>query len=329
MVKCVDRDDTVSTSCHFAAMAMTWCKWETSLRVTPFQISEVKNLNLLEVWGLRAPWILDQIPAGIFFLGAKRTVHERASFDSLQFTHCTRTTGQCRTTQRGKSQFDTCQHPAPFILLGIQAIKDVWPPLSRDILYWLRPQKLKGWLYFVLRFYHIIYRYVRIYFIYLHHAAFSMFANQATIAQMFPHAAQGGRRGCRYFWEWAFPKGFLGKTWNPGSKCEWRYKTWIHRPWNKEWWIWGCCTQLWTHPENWASLDLPLHSRIMPTVCGEASQTNTFTQIINWFARWDGGHGAVLLLIFSGVLNVNQKMSQSRKKWVELKLGYKCIYIYV
>lgn len=150
-------------------------------------------------------------------LGAKRTVHERASFDSLQFTHCTRTTGQCRTTQRGKSQFDTCQHPAPFILLGIQAIKDVWPPLSRDILYWLRPQKLKGWLYFVLRFYHIIYRYVRIYFIYLHHATFSMFANQATIAQMFPHAAQGGRRGCRYFWEWAFPKGFLGKTWNPGS----------------------------------------------------------------------------------------------------------------
>lgn len=91
------------------------------------------------------------------------------------------------------------------------------PPLSRDILYWLRPQKLKGWLYFVLRFYHIIYRYVRIYFIYLHHAEFSMFANQATIAQMFPHAAQGGRRGCRYFWEWAFPKGFLGKTWNPGS----------------------------------------------------------------------------------------------------------------
>lgn len=89
---------------------MTWCKWETSLRVTPFQISEVKNLNLLEVWGLRAPWILDQIPAG-FFLGAKRTVHERASFDSLQFTHCTRTTDQCRTTQRGKSQFDTCQHP--------------------------------------------------------------------------------------------------------------------------------------------------------------------------------------------------------------------------
>ena len=129
------------------------------------------------------------------FLGAKRTVHERASFDSLQFTHCTRTTGQCRTTQRGKSQFDTCQHPVPFILLGIQAIKDAWSPLSRDIPYWLHPQKLKGWLYFVLRFHNIICRYRRIYFIYLRHAAFSMFATRPPLPRCFlmrPRAAGEG-----------------------------------------------------------------------------------------------------------------------------------------